>query len=98
MNLEELRGQINEINEQMLALFVRRMELSAQVAEVKRSSGGAVYDPVREKQILADAAGKTPPELREYSAALFSLLMELSRAYQQKLLAGEPEREGTWAP
>ena len=40
LNLEEIRKEINGINDEMLKLFIKRMELSAQVAEEKRKSGG----------------------------------------------------------
>ena len=36
MNLDEVRVKINDINDQMLALFKERMELSKDVAAAKK--------------------------------------------------------------
>ena len=40
MNLDEVRVKINDINDQMLALFKERMELSKDVAAAKRNEQG----------------------------------------------------------
>ena len=37
LNLEEIRKEINGINDEMLKLFIKRMELSAQVSRYKCS-------------------------------------------------------------
>ena len=38
MNLDEVRVKINDINDQMLALFKERMELSKDVAAAKKKN------------------------------------------------------------
>ena len=47
MDLMELREQINEIDAQMLDLFLRRMQVSSNVAEYKRKNGLPVLDAAR---------------------------------------------------
>ena len=49
-DLTEIRQQIDQIDQKMLALFKERMGCSAEVAEYKRGTGKAIYDPVRERQ------------------------------------------------
>ena len=44
MNLDEVRVKINDINDQMLALFKERMELSKDVAAAKKEMNKAIYD------------------------------------------------------
>ena len=39
MDLTELRNQIDGIDDQLVQLFCRRMELCAQVAEYKKANG-----------------------------------------------------------
>ena len=46
-DLTEIRQQIDQIDQKMLALFKERMGCSAEVAEYKRGTGKAIYDPVR---------------------------------------------------
>lgn len=87
--LDGLRAQINQINDEMLALFERRMQVSAAIADAKRSSGKAVNDPARERAILAEVADKAPSDMQGYATVLFSLLMEMSRGYQEARLSPE---------
>ena len=47
MDLMELREQINEIDSEMLKLFLRRMEVAENVAEYKRQNGLPVLDAER---------------------------------------------------
>ena len=43
MNLDEVRVKINDINDQMLALFKERMELSKDVAAAKKEMNKAIF-------------------------------------------------------
>ena len=52
MNLEECRKEIDSIDKELVALFVRRMNVAKDVAEYKRATGKAVYDSERERQLL----------------------------------------------
>lgn len=61
-DLTEIRQQIDQIDQKMLALFKERMGCSAEVAEYKRGTGKAIYDPVRERQKI-DALTKTKMNL-----------------------------------
>ena len=45
-DLTEIRQQIDQIDQKMLALFKERMGCSAEVAEYKRGTGKAIYDPI----------------------------------------------------
>ena len=54
--LEDLRKEIDSIDEELVKLFVRRMDASSEVAAVKRASGISVHDPKREREILVKVA------------------------------------------
>ena len=84
MDLNELRKGINDIDEQMLELFLRRMDLAGQVADYKRAHDLPILQPAREREILKKAAEKAGPELGGYARVLFSMLMELSKSCQNK--------------
>ena len=49
LDLQEIRGQLDEIDTRLVELFEKRMELCGQVAEFKIGTGKAVYDGQREK-------------------------------------------------
>ncbi len=84
MELNELRNYIDEIDDQLVDLFCQRMQLSAQVAEYKKSRDLPIYVPAREREILQQVAKQSGPELENYSRILYSTLFELSRSYQSK--------------
>ncbi len=87
--LEKARQTINEVDEEMARLFVRRMEASAEVAQYKRVHGLPIYDPVREEQVLRQGAGRVEDdELRAYYVNFIRSSMELSKAYQSRLMEG----------
>ena len=92
MDLTDIRARIDEIDDGILSLFCERMGLASAVAEAKRGSGRAVFDPARERDKLARAAAAAPGELEPYVTSLFSLLMSMNKAEQQKVMrAGDPE-------
>ena len=84
MDLNELRQQINSIDDELLNLFTRRMDLATQVADYKRAHDLPILQPAREREILKKVADKAGPELGGYARVLFSMLIELSKSYQNK--------------
>ena len=89
MDLKDYRKQIDEIDNQMVDLFCRRMEVASAIAQYKKENGMQVLDASREREKLADVCGKVPQEMRNYTSVLYSSLFELSRSYQnQKLQVG----------
>ena len=86
MDLNDYRRQIDEIDTQLLALFGQRMEVAAGIAAYKKEHGLPVLDSSRERQKLLDIAAKSPDAVKEYAVSLYSLLFELSRGYQNRVL------------
>lgn len=91
MDLMDYRNRLDQIDDDLVRLFTERMEVVAQIAACKKDTGKAIYDPKREREKLLDVAGKTPEELRDYAVSLFSLIMELSRSSQNRLLGVESD-------
>ena len=81
MDLNELRNEINAIDDEILALFLRRMEVAGQVAAYKRANGLPIYQPDREQAILESVAARSG-DLGDHARVLFSTLMDLSKKYQ----------------
>ena len=84
MDLNELRNQIDNIDDQLVKLFSERMSIAAQVADYKKANNMPIYVPARERAILKDVAEKAGPEMANYTRVLYSMLFELSRSYQSK--------------
>ncbi|MCD1147675.1 chorismate mutase [Peptoniphilus sp. KCTC 25270] len=83
MNLEEARKEINAINDQMLELFIRRLELSEKIGEDKRKRGIAILDENREKEILEKMKGKSENFSKEVEE-FFQFLFKISKKRQTK--------------
>lgn len=86
MDLSDYRKQIDEIDDELVKLFSRRMETAANIAQCKRDMGKAVMDAKREREKLLDLVGKCPEEFQDYTSSLYSLIFELSRSYQHRIL------------
>ena len=84
MELNELRNQIDKVDNQLVELFVERMNLSAQIADYKKENKLPIYVPTREREKLQDVANQAGPEMDNYTRVLYSMIFELSRSYQSK--------------
>ena len=84
MEISDIRAQIDQVDNELVQLFVKRMGLSAQVAEYKKAHNLPIYAPAREREILQDVAEKAGPDMANYTRVLYSMLFELSRSYQSK--------------
>lgn len=84
MDIQNLRSQIDDIDEEITALFCKRMALSAQVAQYKQERGLPILAPQREKEVLEGVRQRSGQELGPYAAALYEKIMELSRQYQKE--------------
>ena len=84
MDLTEYRKQIDEIDDQLVQLFARRMEVCAEIAAWKQANGKKVLDAGREREKLNAVCAKVDPELRNYTSVLYSSIFELSRSYQSR--------------
>ncbi len=87
MDLLELRGQIDEIDEQIVSLYERRMDISRQVAEYKIGTGKKVFDKAREEEKLRKVKSLTHNEFNSHGIEeLFEQIMSMSRKLQYRLL------------
>ena len=91
MELSEYRARIDAIDAEMVRLFAERMEVAAGIAAYKKENNLPVLDMRREKEKLLQIAEKTPEGLKDYAVSLYSLIFELSRSCQSRLLGTKSE-------
>lgn len=89
LNLAKIREQIDEIDNKLSSLFVRRMALCAQVAASKKQTGKAVRDAARENAIVARLTEGLSEKDAKAVDKLYRTIFDISRASQQELLAGD---------
>jgi len=85
-DIKQLLEEIDKIDDSVVSLFQKRMEITTAVAEYKKANGLPPLDPSRERQILASISDKVSENYRSYICVLYSLLFELSRSNQEKIL------------
>jgi len=86
-DLLELRGKLDEIDENIVALYERRMDICRQVAEYKISTGKKVLDRQREQEKLAKVKSLTQDEFYKKGVEeLFEQIMSMSRKLQYRML------------
>ena len=91
MELKDIRNTIDQIDDQMLELFVRRMEVARDVAAYKKEHGLPILDSGREREVLNRVTERAGEGLERYAKLLYQTMFDLSRGYQSSLLsAGSP--------
>lgn len=86
LSLEDIRRQLDEIDDELVELLGRRFELISEVSSLKKATGTEVYQSGREKEILdrvvlrGKAKGLNPLLLQ----ALFLQIFAVSRRDQNK--------------
>ncbi len=91
MNLTEIREEITGIDENMAELIVRRMKLVLEVARYKKENNLPVLDRTRERALLSHITDIGEDGFEEYLKTLFSVMFDLSRSYQIRVLTEEGE-------
>ena len=80
--LEQLRGQIDQIDDKIIALFKERMQVSDEIAMFKKEHDMPTLAPGRERALLARVAEEAGEEFADYTESLFRTIMAASRSYQ----------------
>lgn len=88
MDLLELRKQIDEIDEEIVKLYEKRMDISSQVADYKIETGKKVFDKAREDEKLRKVRSLTHNDFNSHGIQeLFEQIMSMSRKLQYKKLS-----------
>lgn len=87
-DLQKYREEINKIDDEMLKLYIRRMEICSHIGEYKKENALSTYDPDRETEILADVMEKVGnPKFADGAMQLFITLMQSSCELQDRIIA-----------
>ena len=89
MNIDELRNEIDSIDEQFSKLFLKRMETAAKIAEYKKDNSLSVFDKGREREVLNKVTSYASKDTETYMRSLYLTVFDLSRSYQKKLIGNK---------
>lgn len=85
MDINNLRNEIDSIDDELVRLFERRMNVAAEIAEYKRANGLAVSDRSRERQVINKVTSKVAPHFSNYTRVLYQTMFDVSCSYQRTL-------------
>lgn len=89
LDINKIRSEINSIDDELAALFKRRLEIVADVAASKKERGAPVTDPAREREILSRVTAEVGPEYENGARLFFTTLFGIAKARQRAMLNGE---------
>ncbi len=82
MELNDIRKNIDAIDDELVGLFAKRMACSAEIARTKQQTSRPIRDRARERAILNRLTAAAGEELAPYVRALYTHIFDLSRSYQ----------------
>lgn len=86
--LDLLRTEIDDIDRQLTALFLKRMDITRRVGMYKQKNGIPVLDTEREREVLVKkAAMANDPAEKAAVTALYEAVMAISRRQQRTLVS-----------
>ncbi len=86
MDLKDLREKIDAIDGEIIRLFEQRMNISEEVAKYKLENNLPVLDSARERVKLSEIYESSAEGMKSYTSVLYSLIFELSRLHQKKII------------
>lgn len=89
LNLQEIRGKLDTIDNQMISLFCQRMNLVKDVAAYKQENNLPILDTGRERDIINRVSLMAGEDLEHYAKLMYQTLFSVSRAYQSERLRAE---------
>jgi len=94
-NLEELRRDIDRVDEVLVRLLNERARCACEIGRLKKSQNVEIYQPDREKQVLdhvrsVAAEGPLDPEA---IARLFERIIDEARRLERRVVHGEAAAE-----
>ena len=84
--LERARAEIDAVDRELAALYVRRMQAVDAVAAYKKERGLPIEDKVREDAMLAREGDRVPSALRPYYLRVLQTLLDTSKDYQKETI------------
>ena len=92
MDLNELRRQIDAVDEQLIALLEKRLDISAAIGAYKSSHGLPVLDQSREEAKVRAVRAQCRQQTADLIGDLYGPIIAASRTYQARLREDENGR------
>jgi len=80
--LNQLRDQIDVVDDQLAKLFLQRMDLARQIGAVKKDTQMSIEHSAREEHVLLRISKDCSPQQAQELRQLYQRIFEISRAAQ----------------
>ena len=80
--LEQYRTEIEQVDDELIKLLIKRMELSKKIGEYKKSNGLSVYDPRREEELKIKNLLKVEEIYKSGYSEIFETILKVSKDFQ----------------
>src|SRR6186997_577995 len=99
--LDDLRNDIDRVDEVLVRLLNERARVACEIGRIKKELGIEVYQPEREKQVIAHVRGIAAegPLGADAIARLFERIIDEARRLERRVIHGEeqwPVDSGQW--
>lgn len=85
----EYRQAIDDIDDQIRMLFVKRMDMVKKIADYKMAHDLTVYDSSREDKVIArNLMGINSEEYLKYYEEVLHCILKVSKEYQKSMIMG----------
>jgi chorismate mutase len=89
-NIEDWRRRIDEIDEQLVKLLNERSQCAMEIGNIKQAANLPLYQPEREKQVLANAAGYNRGPLPDTAIMrLFERILDEARSVERLVMKAD---------
>ena len=85
MEIADWRAKIDGLDEKIVKLLCERAAAAAAIGELKSKSGGNIYEPDREQNVLAHVQGCNTGELPPAQlTVIYERIMDVMRGLQRR--------------
>ncbi len=83
--IDGLRNEIDKIDDELISLFAKRMDICREIGIEKAKEGKKVSVKSREEEVVKRQTEKYPSIMKQYIIDLYKTLFKLSKDYQKKV-------------
>lgn len=84
-DLNEARLILNDIDDKMKALFIKRMNIVKEIAEYKKNNNLPIFDPNREKEMI-ERLSKDTGDFKDNYIEFLNCILKESKKYQENII------------
>ncbi len=90
MKISDWRRKMDEIDQKLVELLNERSQCALEVGRLKQAAGMPIYQPVRENEVLANAARNNKGPLSDAAIRrLFERIIDEARSAERRAMHGE---------